>query len=54
MNDYLEQYIEAHNCILLGYNSEYNTILIGTIEHTGLHATEIVASLASFRQFIGY
>lgn len=54
MSDYLEQYIEAHGCMLLGYNPEEGTMLIGTIEHTGLHATEMLASLTSFRQFIGY
>lgn len=54
MNDYLEQYIAAHDCTLLAYNEESGMMLIGTMEHTGLHATEIVASLQSFRNFIGY
>lgn len=54
MNDYLEQYIEAHGCTLLAYNEESGMMLIGTMEHIGFCATEMVASLTSFRNFIGY
>lgn len=54
MNDILKQYIAAHDCTLLAYNEESGMMLIGTMEHTGFCATEMVASLTSFRNFIGY
>ena len=54
MNDTLKQYIAAHGCTLLAYSEESGMMLIGTMEHMGFCATEMVASLTSFRNFIGY